>query len=110
MEKRRYPRLRTEQMIGDISDGRHVVRGRIVDFSTGGCRIVGLPKSFEAGNHTYTAIISNRDKHYKLLVSPRWSRSSDALAELEMGFKILDSTWEWVFFSELEDEGSLPSA
>jgi len=98
-EQRRHQRVVARQVLGDITDGQTVLRGRIIDFSRNGCRIQGDFKGLQDDMHTCSAVISTSKNHFKLLVTPRWTKKI-AGGEVEIGFKIVDSEWDWVEFSE----------
>lgn len=105
-EQRKHSRVVAHNVSGDISNGQAVFRGKIIDFSASGCRILGQPLDFRSDLHTYTAIISTSEHHFKLLVSPRWRREIEHNREVEIGFKVLDSDWDWIEYSERRVQGS----
>ena len=97
--KRKYRRAGLTGFVGDLADEKLVVGGNIEDISTGGFRITNVPESFDAGKHTYVAILSGGGKHYRLLAKPCWKKPGSGKGNLEIGFKILDAPWEWVEFT-----------
>lgn len=99
MQKRRYRRNDVAGMIGEISGGNTVMRGNVTDISVGGFKISNIPANFDADKHAYKTVLSCRGRHFKLLVTPCWQRQGSDPYSIEIGFKILDSTWEWVEFS-----------
>lgn len=95
---RRYPRHEVVGLSGSIADGKKVVIGRVTNISTGGFECTNLPQSFLAENHLYTIVLSNGDRHYKMMAKPCW-REQKPEQTVNMGFKILDASWEWVEFA-----------
>ncbi len=85
--------------VGDLADGKLVISANIEDISIGGFKIVGIPGSFGADKHTYTAILSGGGKHYRLLAKPCWITPGAGEGKVDIGFKILNAPWEWVEFT-----------
>jgi hypothetical protein len=96
--KRKYRRTDIAGFVGNLVDGKKVIGGIVGNISTGGFAFTNLPQSFSAEKHTYVAILSGRDKHYKMLAKPCWRTKNDPNT-ITIGFKILDAPWEWVEFT-----------
>jgi hypothetical protein len=94
--KRRHPRVEVQGFVGDIADGNLVLAGTVEDVSSGGFKMSNLPKSFTAANQSYTTVISGNGKHYKVIVVPCWTRETDSNRSVEVGFKIIQASWEWI--------------
>jgi hypothetical protein len=93
--KRKYHRAEISGFMGNLIDGRKIIGGIVENISTGGVEFSNLPESFGAEKHTYVAVITGKDKHYKVLVKPCW-RKCKGKSNVNIGFKILDAPWEWV--------------
>ncbi len=93
--KRKYQRAEVSGFMGNLVDGRKVIGGIVENISTGGFEFSSLPDSFVAEKHTYLAVITGKEKHYKVLVKPCWRRCKGK-NDINIGFKILDAPWEWV--------------
>lgn len=93
--KRRHPRANVQGYVGDIADGNFVLAGTVEDVSSGGFRMSSLPQSFSASNQNYTTVISGRGKHYRLIVAPCWKKQAADSRSVEVGFKIVQASWEW---------------
>ncbi len=97
--KRKYRRVGFCGFVGDLAIGKLVVGGNIEDLSIGGFKITGIPLSFGAEKHTYSAILSGGGKHFRLLAKPCWKKQGSRKGSVDLGFKILDAPWEWVKFT-----------
>jgi hypothetical protein len=93
--KRKYKRAEISGFMGNLVDGRRIIGGTVENISTDGFEFSNLPESFTAEKHTYMAVITGKDKHYKVLVKPCW-RKCKGKNDTNIGFKILDAPWEWV--------------
>ena len=96
--ERKYQRAPIPGFVASIADGKKLIDGQICDLSTGGFQIASLPPSFNGERHTYTAVVSGRGRHYKLLAKPCWTQKDEKNSG-NFGFKILDAPWEWVEFT-----------
>ena len=94
--KRKHRRIDIPGFVGDLADGNSIVGGLIENISAGGFKMINVPESFTAEKHTYKAILSGGDKHYKVLAKPCWRKQGKDKNNVEIGFKILDAPWEWV--------------
>ena len=96
--KRRHPRVDVQGLAGDIADGNFVFEGIVEDVSLGGLKMSNLPINFSALNRSYTTVISGKDKHYKCIVIPCWTKKAKNNRLVEVGFKIIQAPWEWTEF------------
>jgi len=98
--KRKYRRMDITGFDCDIADGPSSHGGKVEDISSGGFRITNIPQSFSAEKHVYTVLLSSQDgKHFRLLARPCWSRENSGTGRVEMGFRIVDASWEWMEFT-----------
>lgn len=102
---RKYSRIGVPGVVGNIADGKKALEGTIGNISAGGFQITNLPASFTADSHSYIAVLSNGGKHFRMLVKPCWKMKTSANS-VNIGFKILDASWEWVEFT-LDQAGIL---
>ena len=93
---RRYRRGTVSGFSGDIADGNRIIGGVVEDVSPNGFKMSHIDETFLAEEHTYYAVVSGKGRHYKLLAKPCWKRSTET--GLEIGFKIVDASWEWTEF------------
>jgi hypothetical protein len=96
--KRRHPRVEVQGFVGDVADGNFVLEGVIDDVSSGGFKMSNLPRNFSASNNNYTMVISGKGKHYRLIVVPCWKKTAADSHSLDVGFKIVQASWEWSEF------------
>lgn len=97
---RKYRRARISGILGDIADKKNVVSGVVSDISQGGFRLREVPQSARFTKHIYTAILSRNGKNFKMLVTPRWQKKTEGSEGTEVGFKIMDSSWDWIAFAQ----------
>ena len=95
---------RTEiEIPANISDGKRVFEGMVVDISREGFRMKEVPEKFNFYSDKYTAVITYKDKNFKLFLSPRWSKTEGTYKEV--GFKIISPPIDWLrFVNNLLDE------
>lgn len=96
--KRRHARVDVHGYIGDIADGNFVLGGIVEDVSSGGFKLSNLPGTFSAADHSYTTVISGNGKHYRVIVIPCWTKKAGNDRSVEVGFKIVEASWEWAEF------------
>jgi hypothetical protein len=96
--KRRHSRVEVNGFVGDIADGNLVLGGIIEDVSFSGFKMSNLPKNFSAAHRSYTTVISGNDKHFKCVVIPCWTKKAENKRSVEVGFKIIQASWEWTEF------------
>jgi hypothetical protein len=96
--KRRHPRVEVRGFVGDIADGNFVLEGIVEDVSSGGFKMSSLPGNFSAADRNYTAVISGKGKHYKVIVIPCWTKKIYNSRTVDAGFKIVQAPWEWTEF------------
>ena len=61
-------------------------------------RLSNLPGTFSAADHSYTTVISGNGKHYRVIVIPCWTKKVGNDRSVEVGFKIVEASWEWAEF------------
>jgi hypothetical protein len=93
---RRYHRGNVSGYSCDIADGQRFFGGVVEDVSSNGFKMSHLSDSFLGEKHNYRAVISGNGKHFKMLAKPCWRRQT--ASGLEIGFKIVDVSWEWTEF------------
>jgi hypothetical protein len=93
---RRYQRGKVAGYSCDITDGQRFFGGVVEDISSNGFKMSHLSDSFLADEHSYLGVISGNGKHFKILAKPCWRRQTPS--GLEIGFKIVDVSWEWTEF------------
>jgi hypothetical protein len=98
MLKRRYQRTGIDGFVADIAVGDVVLGGIVSDISSGGFKMSKVAETFAVEKHSYTTIISGGGRHYKILAKPCWSRIDASSHLQEIGFKIVDASWEWTEF------------
>ena len=89
-------RTNRERVVGftcDIADGNRLLAGIVEDISANGFKMTQVNETFQGGEHYYRTVVNGGGKHFKMLAKPCWRRASSA--GLEIGFKILDVSWEW---------------
>lgn len=96
--KRRYKRSSVDGYIGEIADGNKVLSGIVGNVSSSGLRISNLPIGFSTERKHYVAVVSGFNKHYKIVVRPRWYKVQKGDVSVDVGFKILAAPWEWTEF------------
>jgi hypothetical protein len=92
---RRHSRVDVNGFIGDIADGNLVLGGTVENVSFSGFKMSNLPKNFSAAHRSYTMVISGNDKHYRCIVIPCWTKKTKTDSSVEVGFKIIQASWEW---------------
>jgi hypothetical protein len=98
---RKHARHQDAALVGDLVIGGSIYHAGVHDFSPVGVRLTGLQENtIPTSTYTCTIFLSKGSTHFKLLVKPCWKRSSPAGDSVEMGFKILDSPWQWYRFSQ----------
>ncbi len=98
--KRKYHRTDVSGFVCDIADGHSSYGGTIEDVSTGGFRMAHIPELFLADKHVYTVLLSSAiGKSYRVLAKPCWRKKSGNAGRLEMGFRVVDASWEWLEFT-----------
>lgn len=96
--KRKHKRLDVEGFFGDIADGKQVLAGVVSNVSSNGLKMSKVPDSFSAEKKHYVAVISGNNKHFRVCIQPRWSQRDEQTNSMDVGFKIIDSSWEWSEF------------
>lgn len=91
-----YRRSRRERVSGfscDIADGNRLIGGIVEDVSPTGFKMTQVSENFHGVEHCYRTVVSGNGKHFKILAKPCWKNMTPA--GVEIGFKILDVSWEW---------------
>ena len=96
--KRRHIRVNVHGFVGDIADGNFVLGGTVEDVSFSGFKMSNLPKNFSAAHRSYTTVISGKDKHFRCIVIPCWTKKTENKRSVDVGFKIIQASWEWTEF------------
>ena len=96
--ERKSPRAEVAGFDGDILDGKFVLAGVVENVSSNGFKISNLIKNITTTKHNYPAVVSGNGKHFKLTVMPCWSKKMKNSTLLEVGFKIIQTSWEWAEF------------
>jgi hypothetical protein len=96
--KRRHSRVGVRGFVGDIADGNFVLGGIVEDVSFSGFKMSNLPDNFSAAHRSYTTVISGNEKHYRCIVIPCWTKKAEGSRFIEVGFKIIQASWEWTEF------------
>ncbi len=93
--KRKKPRAVVKGYVGDIADGSAVLNGVVEDVSSGGFKMSNLSETFSDEDRNYMTVISGHGKHFKVLVRPCWSKQVGERLSIEVGFRIVEASWEW---------------
>lgn len=93
---RRYRRESVSGFSADIADGHRLIGGVVDDISSTGYKMSQVDEAFQADGHHYQTVVSGNGRHYKILAKPCWKKKTDR--GLEIGFKIMDVSWEWAEF------------
>ncbi len=114
--KRRYQRTGVRDVVADIGDGNDLLGGLVTDISSGGFRMTHVTDTFAIERYSYPTIISSGGRYYKVLAKPCWHRLNSRTHSQEIGFKIVDASWEWTEFvlnaasdADHEDDWGLPT-
>ncbi len=96
-QPRRDRRRKVSGFYGDIAWGKSLSTGVVEDISRGGFRMTDLPVAQDrAGHHFCRVVLSGQGRYYRLLVTPCWEKATAEGGRVEVGFKILDSSWDWL--------------
>lgn len=93
--KRKFDRVVVKGIFGDVAIDNSIINGIVQDISPGGFKLSRLPDSLIVDKHVYTVVITKGDSHYKLLAKPCWEQKLNDTASMDVGFKVIDSPWEW---------------
>ncbi len=96
--KRKHRRVAVDGFLGDIADGKQVLVGVVSNVSSNGIKMSKVPYSFSAEKKHYVAVISGNNKHFRVCIQPRWFQKDEQTNSMDVGFKIIDSSWEWSEF------------
>lgn len=96
--KRKHDRVAITGLTGELVDGSSVVGVIVDDISLGGFKVTQVPQNISLDQHSYRAVISKNGKHYKMLIKPCWESQPVQPGDKEIGFKILDSCYQWASF------------
>lgn len=107
MGKRVYQRIEIDGLKADVSDGKGFFPGVVSDVSRFGIRMVDLPIRFNEKAIRMTAVISGRNRNFKMLVRPKWFGHSGV--RKMVGFEIINTPFDWTDFVmnlEPKEDGS----
>lgn len=96
--KRKHERFGIHGLTAHIADGNMVQGGVVTDISAGGFKMARIADTFAVEKHCYAAMITGEGKRYKVLVKPCWGNTDADSRTQEIGFKIVDASWEWLEF------------
>ncbi len=96
--RRKNNRIRVKGVLGDIADGNFAFGGIGEDISSTGVKITQLPEDFYISSQSYRTVISGGGKHYRILIRPCWMKKDHLTRTAEIGFKIIEASWEWEEF------------
>lgn len=105
---RRYQRRELNNYSGDIADENLVVGGVVENVSANGFKLSGVSSAFTAQKYNYKVIVSGGGKFFKLMARPCWQTKGTGTKDV--GFKVMDASWEWYEFvleSFEKDSGEL---
>ncbi len=94
MEQRKFLRLDGMGMKIDISDQVGFNTGIVKDVSRFGVCVAGMPRKLYPKNHLVTAIVTNKDKSFRLQIRPQWE-AQEGLS-VTTGAIIDDVPREWL--------------
>jgi len=94
---RKHERDAVKGYVCEVIDGNQVMSGIVCDVSSIGLKVSRLPAGFSATRKHYPAFVSGKNRHYKLLIRPCWSKKEEDNF-MDVGFKILDAPWKWMEF------------
>ena len=90
---RRAKRMHVTGFSCDIADGNRLHGGIVADVSSHGFKMRQVSRWFQGDAHYYRTVLSGNGKHFRIIAKPCWRKeTSDGL---EIGFKIIDVSWEW---------------
>jgi hypothetical protein len=105
MEQRAYNRFNTVDMKIDISDKVGSITGNVKDVSRYGVCVTNMPRKLFTHKNGVTAIISMREKRFRLQLIPQWEKQSGL--SMVTGAIIDDAPSDWtkmVMLLEREEE------
>jgi hypothetical protein len=95
---RRHPRVGLKTFHGEIAAENRVCRGRIIDASTTGLKIIDIdPDLFKKGS-IYALTLSGKEHNHRVMVTPCWVRKDVSRNYGEAGLKLVSAPWEWISF------------
>lgn len=96
MEKRRHPRMGSNNYQIDISDGRRFFSGSLSNLSRSGLCLEGIPKKVDHTTRHLSVVLSGADVNFKILTRIRWAEEERSSKML--GLEILKAPWGWTEF------------
>ena len=93
MERRNYPRIKIDNLLIDIYDGKRFFRGKATDISRTGLCMEELPKHLKAETRKLTVVVSGERDHFRLVVTPRWYVNGSQVNSI--GAEILSFSLRW---------------
>ncbi len=97
-DKRNFERVDIHGFIADIADGSFVFDGTLEDISIDGFRINNVPQKLQLKAKKYNVVVSGHQENFKIVVVPRWVKKNRDNGYQEVGFKILNPSWNWIGF------------
>ena len=98
MKKRKHLRMAIESLSIDVADGIGFYRGMVSDVSRLGICMTDLPKRLNGDVKIMTIVISDKEKHFKMQVRPRWYTHGGI--RISVGAEIINAPCDWTQFVE----------
>jgi len=96
---RKYGRRGVSDLTCDITDGALAYGCQVENISLGGFKLVDVPLAFHGYKHTYAILITSGKESYRIIAKPCWQKQDGQLQRQNIGFKILESSLEWVSYA-----------
>jgi hypothetical protein len=96
MNKRRFERIKVNNLVSDLSDGFGFFSGTVSDISCYGMLLDDVPKKFNDQTKKLTLIVSANGKNFKILAIPKWVSKNNQ--SKSMGIEILNAPSGWTDF------------
>jgi len=96
MGRRKHPRIILNHLSVDVNDGVNFFQGNVSDISRSGIGLADLPRELNTEAGKMTIVVSRRDNHFRLDITPRWHVYKGNTKSI--GSKILNSSWAWEEF------------
>jgi hypothetical protein len=96
MEKRKNPRIFTQGLSVEISDGIGFYNGIVSDVSMAGIKMVDLPQRLDGKASWLVVVITGHDASYRMFIKPRWSVLKGTGRSI--GGVIVDPSRDWAEF------------
>ncbi len=96
MDKRRYERMKVDNVIADLSDGFGFYSGTVSDISHYGMLLDDVPKKLNTQAKKLTLIVSTDRTNIKILAIPKWFSENNQ--SKSMGIEIINASSDWTNF------------